>query len=68
MESLVTAEAAAGAYTTPTEEFGRGWGSPARELLEEQLAEGQRAQAAKREKLQARDKERLADQMKKDLR
>ncbi len=65
MEALVAAEAAAGTYTTPKDDYGLGRGSATTELLEAELAEGQRDLARKR--AEAAEKRRLADKMKDDL-
>ena len=66
-ESLIRAESAAGSYSTPKDEFGPGWGSPTMELMEEQFAAGAEAMSKRRQRAEARAKERLAAQMKDDL-
>lgn len=54
-ESMMAAEAATGAYTTPHREFGGVYGSPATEMLEEAFADGRRRTAEKRRKIRERD-------------
>lgn len=52
-------------FSTPSDDFGPGWGSPTRELLDAELAKGQRYLARRR--AEAAEKKRLADKMKDDL-
>lgn len=60
MESLIAAEAEIGAYSTPSDDYGRGWGSPTRVLMDEQFAAGATRIAERRRRAAERTAERKA--------